>query len=82
MKITKHCYLYQNKDNWREKLNMVKAFHIKHEAEIRQHQLEYISLVDDYDGNPIRVDNMGKEQDWFSRLYFIKYQTTLRILPA
>ena len=82
MKINKHCYLFQNKDNWREKLKMVKDFHIKHEAEIREHQLEYVSLVDDYKGDPIRIDDMGKEQDWFAKLYFIRYETKLRILAA
>ena len=82
MKTNNYSFLYQTKKTWDEKIMMLRAFNIKHEAEILQFELEYISNVCDYNGEPCREDNFGKPQDLFPRLYSLKYQTKLRILPA
>ena len=82
MKINRHSYIYQNKENWRDRIKILKAFNTKYEAEIKHHQLEYVKLIDDYNGKPVREDNLGQSQDWFHRLYHLKYKTKLRILPA
>ena len=82
MKTNNYSFLYQTKKTWDKKIIMLRDFNIKHEAEILQFELEYISNVCDYNGEPCREDNFGKPQDLFPRLYSLKYQTKLRILPA
>ena len=82
MKINEYSFLYQTKKTWDKQVMMMRAFKIEHEAEILQFELEYISKVCDYDGDPCREDNFGRPQDLFSRLYSLKYKTKLRILPA
>ena len=82
MKINNYSLLYQTKKTWDKKIIMLRDFNIKHEAEILQFELEYISNVCDYNGEPCREHNFGKPQDLFPRLYSLKYQTKLRILPA
>ena len=81
MKINQYHKIYQNKDNYRKELRMLSGFSIRHEAEIKHHQLENVKLVLDYKGDPIMEDKEGNPQDWFHRLYHIKYETKLRILP-
>ena len=82
MKINRHYLLYQNKDNWKREVQMLKAFKIPHEAKILECELEYIHLVDDYEGQPVRQDNLGYDMAWFFKLYKVNYKTKLRILPA
>ena len=81
MKINNHHIIYQSRDKYLKKLRMLKAFYIKRENEIKQCQLERIDSVTDYDGDPVMKDRQGNELDWVPRLYHIKYQTKLRILP-
>ena len=81
MKISNHHLLFQHKKNWKDKVATLKFFGIKHETEILQFAYERTEKVCDYNGQPI-YDRVGKPRDLFKRLYSVKYQTKLRILPA
>jgi len=81
MKKNNHHLLFQHKKNWKDKVATLKFFGIKHEAEILQFSYNPTKDVCDYNGSPI-YNRMGEPMDLFSRLYSVKYQTKLRILPA
>jgi len=82
MKKNRYNLYYQDKNNWRRKVKMLKSCNIPHEAEIKEFALKDVSLVVDYNGKPIMKDTDGSKLDLFIKLYKIKYQTKLRILPA
>ena len=55
----------------------------KYTEKIEKCVLSPVKDVIGYSGTPLRLSFRETEpQDWFPRLYIIKYQTTLRILPA
>ena len=86
MKIINYNHAYTNKNPWKKEIEKKKGFYnIK--TEIKNCCVESVSNVVDYEeyssrwGGPI-IDIRGDRQDWFRHLYYIKYQSKIRILPA
>ena len=79
----KHNLQFQNYQNFLAKKRQLKGTPYKYTENIRKCAVAPISEVLDYEGEPFTIGlNDNVLQDFFLRLYSIKYETTLRILPA
>ena len=81
MKITNHLEAYTNYQNFLSRKKLLEGFN-KIEVRHEKFVMENIERVCDYKGEPVHEDDDGNKIDWFPRLHYIEYKTTLRILPA
>tara|TARA_R110002050_G_scaffold247021_1_gene384824 strand:- start:339 stop:596 length:258 start_codon:yes stop_codon:yes gene_type:complete len=85
MIVNNYIKAYTNKDEWKRQVK--KHFYYNIKSEIKTCAVENVSNVVDYSnyseshGGPI-MNEKGELSDWFPKLYYIRYKTTLRILPA
>ena len=81
MKTTSYLEVYSNYKNYLARRGLLEKIYkvkTKHEKCV----LERVDIVCEYNGTPVSEDNEGNRTDWFQGLYYIEYETTLRILFA
>ena len=64
MKINRHSYIYQNKENWRDRIKILKAFNTKYEAEIAQAKASVLIYLDNSVGigeHPQHIEEIDKQ---------------------
>ena len=79
----KYNLQFQNYQNFLAKKRQLKGTPYKYTENIRKCVVSPVKNIIDYEGEPFKIGRNDIElQDFFLRLYSIKYETTLRILPA
>ena len=83
MKTNRYIVEFQNYKNFQAFKRKLKGMPYKYVESTRKCVVSPVKNVIDYEGEPFKIGMHDKElQDFFLRLYSIKYETTLRILPA
>ena len=83
MKTNKYVIKFQNYHNFLSYKRKLKGMPYKYTESTRKCVVSPVDNVIDYDGEPFKIGVYDKYlQDFFIRLYTIKYETELRILPA
>ena len=73
--------IYSNYRNFVKEKNRLKSIHQRFTEKTRQFAVEYADKVIDHDGEGFVMHRDKRPVDFFRRLYHIKYETKLRILP-
>ena len=73
--------IYSNYRNFVKEKNRLKSIHKRFTEKTRQFAVEYADKVIDHDGEGFVMHRDKRPVDFFKRLYYVKYETKLRILP-
>ena len=80
---TQYNLKFQNYRNFLAKKRELKGTPYKYTETTRKFAVVPVEGVVDYEGEPFTIGlNDKTPRDFFMRLYCIRYETTLRILPA
>jgi len=83
MKKIEYVYKYQHRKNFLDKRRELKGMRIKYTEDKRKWAVEFVDMVNDYDGQGFIIDKNSSELvDFFPTIYTLKHETNLRILPA
>ena len=73
--------IYTNYRNFVKEKNRLNSIHQPFTERTRQFAVEYADKVIDHDGEGFVMHRDKRPVDFFKRLYYVKYETKLRILP-
>ena len=73
--------IYSNYFNFMKEKRELKSIYKRFSEKTRQCAVEYADRVSDYHGCPFTMGRDKRPVDFFKRLYHIKYESELRILP-
>lgn len=83
MKTTRYKFQFQNYHNFLAYKKKLKGTPYKYTEKTQKLVTSPVENIVDYDGVPFQLSSRDKTMvDFFTGLYTIEYETTLRILPV